>query len=45
MYLLNCLGRYYPHRKGFVSGVISGAFGFGATIFLWVVFGMVNPGN
>lgn len=34
-----------PHRKGMVSGVITGGFGFGATAFIWVVYSIVNPHN
>ncbi|EAR95978.2 oxalate/formate antiporter family transporter (macronuclear) [Tetrahymena thermophila SB210] len=34
---------YFPHRKGFASGVISAGFGFGATLFLWLVYSFMNP--
>lgn len=37
--------RYFPHRKGLVSGVITGGFGFGSAVFIWVIFYIVNPDN
>jgi MFS family permease len=36
---------YYPTRKGLVSGVITGGFGFGSSVFIWVIFGIVNADN
>lgn len=35
--------RYFPHRKGLVAGVITGGFGFGSAIFIWLIYGIVNP--
>lgn len=36
---------YMPHRKGLVSGVIVGGFGFGSTAFIWLIYSIVNPNN
>ncbi|EAS03513.1 MFS transporter (macronuclear) [Tetrahymena thermophila SB210] len=36
---------YMPHRKGLVSGVIVGGFGFGSTAFIWLIYSIVNPHN
>ncbi|KAL4509365.1 hypothetical protein ABPG72_018296 [Tetrahymena utriculariae] len=36
---------YLPHRKGLVSGVIVGGFGFGSTAFIWLIYSIVNPHN
>lgn len=34
-----------PKRKGIVSGVIAGGFGFGSSAFIWLIYGIVNPNN
>ena len=36
---------YYPERKGMVSGIIVGAFAFGAAIFDQIAGALVNPEN
>jgi len=42
---VTCGWKYFPHRKGMVSGVIIGAFGFGTLIFNYVALAIVNPDN
>ena len=42
---LACGWEWVPERKGFVTGVILGAFGFGALIFSFVALAVVNPDN
>ncbi|EAS03508.1 MFS transporter (macronuclear) [Tetrahymena thermophila SB210] len=36
---------YFPEKKGIVSGVIAGAFGLGAAVWIWLVNGLINPDN
>jgi OFA family oxalate/formate antiporter-like MFS transporter len=36
---------YFSKQKGIVSGIISAGFGFGTTIFIQVVYLLVNPNN
>ena len=40
-----CGYEWYPKRKGMVSGIIIGAFGFGAFIFGFLTTHVVNPNN
>lgn len=40
-----CGYEWYPKRKGMVSGIIIGAFGFGAFIFGFLTTHIVNPNN
>jgi MFS family permease len=40
-----CGYEWYPKRKGMVSGIIIGAFGFGAFIFGFLTKEIVNPDN
>ena len=40
-----CGYEWYPKRKGMVSGIIIGAFGFGAFIFGFITTHIVNPNN
>ena len=42
---LACGWEWMPERKGLVTGVILGAFGFGAFIFNFVAQAIVNPEN
>lgn len=36
---------WFPERKGLISGLIIGAFGFGATVFGFITRAVVNPDN
>lgn len=38
-----CAWEYFPNRKGLISGLVIGAFGFGAFIFGFVSTGVANP--
>jgi MFS family permease len=42
---LICSWEYFPNRKGMISGIIIGGFGFGAFIFGFISFAIVNPDN
>ena len=42
---LICAWEYFPDRKGLISGLIIGAFGFGAFIFGFISTAIVNPEN
>ena len=40
-----CGWEWFPERKGLISGLIIGAFGFGALIFGFITTRIVNPEN
>lgn len=40
-----CAWEWFPNNKGRVSGLVLGAFGFGAFIFNFITTGLVNPDN
>jgi hypothetical protein len=40
-----CGWEWIPHKKGFVSGMIVGGFGFGTFIFAYISSAIVNPDN
>ena len=40
-----CAWEWFPERKGLISGLIIGAFGFGAFIFGFITTAIVNPEN
>jgi len=40
-----CGWEWFPKRRGLISGLIIGAFGFGAFIFGFISTALVNPGN
>lgn len=40
-----CAWEWFPDRKGMISGLIIGAFGFGALIFGFITTAIVNPEN
>jgi len=42
---LICAWEYFPERKGLMSGLIIGAFGFGAFIFGFISAAVCNPHN
>lgn len=42
---LACGWEWVPERKGMVTGVILGAFGFGAFVFSFIAKAIVNPDN
>jgi len=42
---LACTWEYFPKRKGLISGIIIGGFGFGAFFFGFISFALVNPEN
>ena len=42
---LACGWEWIPDRKGLVTGVILGAFGFGAFVFSFIAKAIVNPDN
>lgn len=42
---LICAWEYFPNRRGMVSGIIVGGFGFGAFIFGFLSYAIVNPDN
>ena len=42
---LICCWEYFPNRKGLVSGIIIGGFGFGAFFFGYISYAIANPNN
>ena len=40
-----CAWEWFPERKGMISGLIIGAYGFGPFVFSFVSTGIVNPDN
>jgi len=42
---LMCGWEFLPTRRGFVSGIIIGGFGFGTFIFSLISTALVNPNN
>lgn len=42
---LGCAMRWFPNRKGFISGVIISGFGIGAFIFNQIITAFINPQN
>lgn len=42
---LVCAWEYFPDRKGLVTGIIVGAYGFGSFIYIQVATKIVNPDN
>ena len=40
-----CGWEFFPNRKGMVSGIIVGGFGFGTFIFGFISTALVNPDN
>lgn len=42
---LVCGWEWFPDRKGMVSGIILGGFGFGAFFFGLIAMEMINPDN
>ena len=40
---LICGWEWYPDKKGLISGVLSGAYGFSSLIFSFVSYGLINP--
>jgi OFA family oxalate/formate antiporter-like MFS transporter len=40
-----CAWEWFPDRKGLITGLIIGAFGFGAFIFGFITTWIVNPEN
>ena len=40
-----CAWEYFPKRKGLVTGIIVGAYGFGSFIYIQVATKIVNPHN
>ena len=42
---LGCGWEWIPENRGFVTGIILGAFGFGAFIFSFIALSIVNPEN
>jgi len=42
---INCGWKYFPQKKGAVSGWIIGGFGFGSFIFNYVSLALINPSN
>jgi len=38
-----CAWEYFPERKGLISGLVIGAFGFGAFLFGFITTAIVNP--
>jgi len=40
---LICAWEYFPHKKGLMTGIIIGAYGFGSFIFALVSSHLVNP--
>ena len=37
--------KYFPNKKGMVSGIIASGFAFGSFIFSWIVYSIINPNN
>lgn len=42
---LICAWEHFPNRKGLISGIIIGGFGFGAFFFGFISFALANPNN
>ena len=42
---LVCAYKYFPHRKGLITGIIVGSYGLGSSIFNIVATKIVNPTN
>ncbi|CAI2368754.1 unnamed protein product [Moneuplotes crassus] len=42
---LLCAWEYFPERKGLITGIVLGAFGFGAFVFGFISFALANPNN
>ena len=42
---LICAWEYFPEKKGLITGIIVGAFGFGAFFFGFISLALVNPNN
>ena len=42
---LVCAYRYFPNKKGLVTGIIVGSYGLGSSIFNIVATKIVNPNN
>lgn len=40
-----CAWKYFPDNKGFVSGIVSGAYGMGNLIFSYMSTSIVNPND
>lgn len=40
-----CAWEWFPNRKGLISGLVIGAFGFGAFLFGFLSTAIVNPDN
>jgi MFS transporter, OFA family, oxalate/formate antiporter len=40
-----CAWEWFPERKGLISGLVIGAFGFGAFIFGFITTAIANPWN
>ena len=40
-----CGWEYFPQRRGLISGIVVGGFGFGSFIFGFVAQALVNPDN
>ena len=37
--------KYFPNKKGLISGICIGGLGFGAVIFNQLIFALINPNN
>jgi MFS transporter, OFA family, oxalate/formate antiporter len=42
---ITCSWQYFPHRKGLVTGIIVGGFGFGSFIFNFISTAIINSDN
>ena len=42
---LICGWEWFPNQKGIVTGVVLGAFGFAAFVYLFVALAVMNPDN
>jgi OFA family oxalate/formate antiporter-like MFS transporter len=42
---VTCSWQYFPNRKGLVTGIIVGGFGFGSFIFSFLSTAIINPDN
>lgn len=40
-----CSWEWFPNRKGLISGIVIGSFGFGSSIFSFLTRNIVNPNN